>query len=131
MNAAQVLLEAAAEQRRLASEARTNNGQAEHADIADWLEERAGLVAGGMEGGELDDAVLGLVTGGEQGLGTCSTHPVPAVPELAEVAVKAIRSFLPVDGFGQAQRLDEYAAIWGNAAALDIHALLTKKELDR
>lgn len=36
------LLEAAAEQRRLAADARTNNGEAEHTDIADWLEERAG-----------------------------------------------------------------------------------------
>ena len=39
------LLEAAAEQRRLAADARTDNGQAEHTDIADWLEERASQLA--------------------------------------------------------------------------------------
>ncbi|HWD83294.1 MAG TPA: hypothetical protein VG497_30550 [Kribbella sp.] len=130
MTPAQALREAAAEQRRLAADARTNNGWAEHTERADWLEERADRLAGETGGGEHDDAVLGLVTDGEQGLGTCSTQPVPPIAVLAEVAVKAIRSFLPVDGFGQAQRLDEYAAIWGNAAAHNIHALLTKKDLD-
>ena len=39
------LLEAAAEQRRLAAESRTNNGEAEHTDFADWLEERAEQLA--------------------------------------------------------------------------------------
>ena len=43
---AAALKEAAAEQRRLAEEARTSNGQAEHEDIADWLEERADAIPG-------------------------------------------------------------------------------------
>lgn len=42
---ADALREAAAEQRRLAEDARTNNGEAEHTDIADWLEERADQLA--------------------------------------------------------------------------------------
>lgn len=69
---ADALRAAAAEQRRLSGDARTNNGQAEHEDIADWLEERADQVAGVLEGGDGDDARMGLVIGGEQGLGTCS-----------------------------------------------------------
>jgi hypothetical protein len=43
---AEALKTAAAEQRRLAEEARTNNGHAEHEDIADWLEERADEIPG-------------------------------------------------------------------------------------
>lgn len=42
--AAVALREAASEQRRLSADARTDNGQAEHADIADWLDERAAAV---------------------------------------------------------------------------------------
>lgn len=40
------LKEAAVEQRRLAEDSRTNNGHAEHEDIADWLEERADAIPG-------------------------------------------------------------------------------------
>lgn len=36
---------------------------------------------------------------------------------IAQAAVAAIRYNVPVDGFGQSKRLDEYAAIWGNAVA--------------
>lgn len=76
MTPAEALREAAAEQRRLAADAPTNNGWAEHTERADWLEERADRLAGETGGGEHDDAVLGLVTDGEQGLGTCSTHTI-------------------------------------------------------
>lgn len=70
--AALVLRDAAAEQRRLSVEARTDIGLAEHEDIADWLDERADLLAGEAEGGERDGR-LGLVSQeGQQGLGTCS-----------------------------------------------------------
>jgi len=38
---ADALREAAQAQRQLAADARTNNGRAEHEDIADWLDDRA------------------------------------------------------------------------------------------
>lgn len=38
---AEAIREAAQAQRQLAADARTNNGHAEHTDIADWLDDRA------------------------------------------------------------------------------------------
>lgn len=37
--------------------------------------------------------------------------------QLGTAAAKAIIYNLPLDGFGEPKRLEEYAAIWGNAAA--------------
>lgn len=165
--AALVLRDAAAEQRRLSADSRTNNGQAEHEDFADWLEERADRLVGELGGGEQDEAQLGLVSrDGQQGLGTCSpepplldrealraavirvvddslekgalspdwivdavvelARPMPTQEQLAEAAVRGIRFNLPVDAFGQSKRLDEYFLIWGNAAAINVLALLSK-----
>ncbi len=83
---AEVARELAAEQRRMAEDARTSNGQAEAEDFADWLEDRAKA----MEGGEGDAAGQRVVTDGEQGLGTCSpsaTHPVEPAPVVTDEAV--------------------------------------------
>ena len=44
------LREAANAQRNLAQQARTRDGKAEHADIADWLEDRANATAPQTEG---------------------------------------------------------------------------------
>jgi hypothetical protein len=44
------------------------------------------------------------------------------VDEAARIAVEAIRYNLPVDEFGQARRLQEYTAIWGNAVAKKLGA---------
>jgi hypothetical protein len=43
---------------------------------------------------------------------------------LAKAAVAAILYNLPIDAFGDQKRLEEYAAIWGNAAAKAVLALL-------
>lgn len=51
-------------------------------------------------------------------------QPRPSQEHLAATATKAIRFYLPVDGFGQDKRLDEYAAIWGNATAVAVLDLL-------
>jgi hypothetical protein len=178
---ARALKDAAAEQRRLAEESRTNNGQAEHEDIADWLEERADEIPGrslhcpvgcddgacetcpccsagfcvygldglpedpedvgrwlevaaghnpvaallkarvwsvdGAEGGERDEAGLGVVMSDEQGLGTCSPEPAAVITDEAEGSVAralypdlfAIDSLVPeaLRVAGRAQRLRE------------------------
>lgn len=51
-------------------------------------------------------------------------QPRPTHRQIAEAATRAIRFNLPVDGFGDSKRLDEYAAIWGNATAKAVHVLL-------
>lgn len=53
---------------------------------------------------------------------------MPTQQQIAEAALGGIRYNLPVDAFGQAQRLDDYAAIWANAAAIKVLALLTGDE---
>jgi hypothetical protein len=47
---ADALREAAQAQRQLAADARTNNGKAEHTDIADWLDDRAAALEPRLEG---------------------------------------------------------------------------------
>lgn len=78
-------------------------------DLAHWLDIAkqhnplvAALVAAGMfrEAPQLDQAAAGTA------------------------AAKAIIYNLPVDGFGQPERLEEWAAIWGNAAATAVLALI-------
>jgi hypothetical protein len=47
---AEALREAALAQRQLAADARTNNGQAEHEDFADWLDDQAAALEPAVEG---------------------------------------------------------------------------------
>lgn len=51
-------------------------------------------------------------------------QPTPTQQQLADAATRAIRFNLPIDGFGESKRLDEYAAIWGNATAKAVLVLL-------
>lgn len=55
-------------------------------------------------------------------------EPRPVIDREAatKAAVDAILYNLPLDGFGQERRLTDYAAIWGNAAAKAVLALLPK-----
>lgn len=50
------LLEAAAEQRRLADGQRTTEGRCYHEEVADWLEERAGSLTTDIEDLDLKGA---------------------------------------------------------------------------
>lgn len=47
---AQAVRELAQAQRQLAADARTNNGKAEHTDIADWLDNQAAALEPRLEG---------------------------------------------------------------------------------
>jgi len=52
---------------------------------------------------------------------------------VAQAATDAIRYNAPVDGFGQSKRLDDYAALWGNAVAnrLVADGLISDGTIDR
>lgn len=154
---ADALKEAAAEQRRLAADARTDVGQAEHEDIADWLEERADEMPGrrlhcplgcdegacetcpccsagfcvyGLDGlpDDPEDVGAWLEVAAEHNpvaaLLAAQARPSPTQEQIAQAALGGIRFNLPVDAFGQANRLDDYTAIWANAAAIKVLALL-------
>lgn len=55
---------------------------------------------------------------------------LPTREQLGTAAAKAIIHNLPVDGFGDSERLETYARIWGNAAADAALALLTAADAD-
>jgi hypothetical protein len=88
-----------------------------HELIAETLRENPGDVWVGFEH-EREAFETGWEAGHE------AAQPVVDQEAVAKAAVAAILYNLPIDAFGDQKRLEEYAAIWGNAAAKAVLALV-------